>query len=359
MATEQDVRVPWEPLKQFTAQVFVRCNLPPPDAEIVADALVEANLRGVDSHGVLRIPQYVEDIKKGGSNPTPRIETVVETPALAVLEADHAFGQVVCTQAMRLALAKAQHMGIGWVHVRGSAHTGALYYYPMMAVRQDMVGITATSTGPVIAPFGALARAVGNNPVAIAAPAKSQRPLVLDMALSVVAQGKIRHAAQKGAPIPQGWALDRDGDPTTDAAAALRGMLLPAGGYKGSGLSMMTEVLSSFLSMNPLISPAVSGPRDRFDRRAGSNSIVAALDIATFTSVDKFKEEVDRLILSVKALPKAPGVPEVYVPGELEWNNMEERRRLGIPLHPNILRNLRKVAQELEVEFPFEVPETA
>jgi LDH2 family malate/lactate/ureidoglycolate dehydrogenase len=228
-----ETRVSWETLKAFTKEVFVRVGMPPEDAETEAEVLVWANLRGVDSHGVLRIPWYVSLVDKGLMNPRPNVVVTKETPAILFIEADCAFGPVVTSFAMKKVMEKAKSVGVGWGLIRNLTHQGAMAYYSLTAAAQDMAGIAVVCSPPNMAPFGAKAAGVHNSPISIAVPAKRRQPLVLDMATSVAAGGKLRLAIDKGVPIPEGWALDKDGAPTTDANLAE--ILLPLAARRGPG----------------------------------------------------------------------------------------------------------------------------
>ena len=343
-----EVRIKADDLRSFTREVFVRAGCPPADAETEAEVLVWANLRGVDSHGVLRIPTYVANIQDGLMNPRPNIRVVNETPATVLIDADRALGAVVTTMAMRLVMRKAKEVGIGWGLIRNTTHQGAMGYYSLMAAREGVAGIAIVCSPPNMAPAGARAAGVHNSPITIAVPADRRSPLVLDMATSVAAGGKVQLAVDKGAPIPIGWALDKDGNPTTDPKVAT--ILLPFGGPKGSGLAMMFECLSSLMVGNPLLEPALSG-RQR-ERRVIQNSIVAAIDIGTFTDVAAYKTHVDGLVDGIKALPKADGVKEVFVPGEPEERVARDRARNGIPLPEGTIRNLQAIAQRFELAMP-------
>jgi ureidoglycolate dehydrogenase (NAD+) len=346
--TQDEVRVAWEPLQEFTKQVFVRAGLPPQDAQIEAEVLVWANLRGIDSHGVLRIPSYLGFIEAGDMNPRPNIQVAKQTAASLLIDADRAFGPVVTTFAMKLVMEKAREVGIGWGLIRSTTHQGAMGYYSLMAAKEDMAGIAIVCSPPNMAPYGARTPGVHNSPITIAIPAAQHRPLVLDMATSVAARGKLSLAIDKGVPIPEGWALDREGHPTTDPSVAMT--LLPAGGPKGSGLALMFECLSSLMVGNPLLEPVLLGKDP--DRRHRQNSIVAAIDIGAFTDVDAYKAHVDNLIEGLKALPRAEGVEKILMPGEPEDTVYGERMRNGIPLPAGTLRNLRSVAEQFEIELP-------
>ena len=344
---EDEVRVAWEPLKEFTREVFMRVGLPPQDAGKEAEVLIWANLRGVDSHGVLRIPWYLEQVDAGQMNPGPNIRVLKETPATMLVDADHAFGPVVTTFVMKRVMKKAKEVGIGWGFIRNTTHQGAMGYYPLMAAKEDMAGIAIVCSPPNMAPYGARAAGVHNSPIAIAVPAKRHRPLILDMATSVAAGGKLLLAIDKGVSIPEGWALDRDGNSTTDPKLAT--ILIPCGGPKGSGLALMFECLSSLMVGNPLLEPMLLG-KERV-RRHIQNSVVAAIDIGAFTDVESYKGHVDNLIEGLKALPKAEGVDEIFVPGEPEDRVYDDRVRHGIPLPQGTIRNLRSVAERLAIEL--------
>jgi LDH2 family malate/lactate/ureidoglycolate dehydrogenase len=334
-------------LQAFATQVFVKAGLPPEDAATEAQVLVWANLRGVDSHGVLRIPAYVSSIERGGMNPTPNVQVAVDTPAMSLIDADWAFGPVVTTFAMQRAIAKAREVGIGWVLIRNTTHQGAMAYYPLMAAEEGMAGLAAVCNPPNMAPYGARVPGVHNSPLAIAVPGGQHRPLVLDMATSVAAGGKVALAIDKGIAIPEGWALDKGGHPTTDPRSV--GALLPFGGYKGSGLAMMLECLTSVFVGNPLLTRALSGQPIH---PATQNSFVAAIDIAPFTDLEGYQQDIDRLVERIKALPKADGVDEILVPGELEDRVYRERMRDGIPLPDGTTHNLKEVAAKLDIPAP-------
>ena len=325
--------------------VFIRVGAPSEDAALEAEVLVWANLRGVDSHGVLRIPSYLEMIDKGLMNPRPKIQVLKETAATVLIDADRALGPVVTVVAMRRAIEKASQAGIGWALIKNTTHQGAMAYYALMAAREGMAGLAIVCSPPNMAPHGARAAGVHNSPISIAVPARRRRPLVLDMATSVAAGGKLRLAVDKGIALPPGWALDKDGNPTTDAAKAT--ILIPFGGPKGSGLAMMFESLTSLMAGNPLLAPALFGEEGTGRHR--QNSVVAAVDIGTFTDVEAYRDHVDRLIDGLKALPRAAGVGEILVPGEPEDRSAEERGRDGVPLPPGTIQNLRAVAERLGV----------
>ncbi len=362
---QTEVRVAWEPLSEFTKEVFVRAGMPPQDAATEAGALIWANLRAVDSHGVLRVPWYVENIDNGVMNPKPNIRVEKETPATLLIEADRALGPVVTVFAVDLVMKKAKQVGIGWAIIRNLTHQGALGYYSQMIAEKGMAGIVFVCNPPNMAPHGARVAGVHNSPIAISAPGKRHRPLTLDMATSVVAGGKLWLAVDKGIPIPLGWALDKDGNPTTDPKKYAT--LLPVGGPKGSGLALMFECLSSVMAGNPKLEPSLLGkvPKQEAEGKSGvkwerpglvplhnQNSVVAAIDISTFTDLENYKEHIDNLIDGIKALPKAEGFDEIFVPGEPEERTCLERSQKGIPLPEGTVRNLRGIAERFGIKLP-------
>ena len=343
-----EVRIDAAALQEFTKHVFIGIGMPSEDAALEAEVLVWANLRGVDSHGVLRIPSYVDFVDKGLMNPRPRIRIEKETPATLLVEGDRAFGPIVTVFTMRRVVEKARAAGIGWGLIRNTTHQGAMAYYSLMAAREGMAGIAIVCSPPNMAPHGARAAGVHNSPISIAVPARRHRPLCLDMATSVAAGGKLMLARDKGIPLPPGWALDSAGHPTTDARLAA--ILVPAGAAKGSGLAMMFESLTSLMAGNPLLEPALFGEDGAGRHR--QNSVVAAIDIAAFTDLEAYRAHVDRLIDGLQGLPRAEGFDAVQVAGEPEDRCMEERTRHGIPLPAGTAKNLRSMAERFGVPPP-------
>lgn len=345
--SDGEMRVFWEDLRLFTGDVFHAAGLSREDAEIEAEVLVWANLRGVDSHGVLRVAAYVDRVDEGVMKTKPDIRVENETPATVLIEADQAFGPVVTTMAMKKVIKKASEVGIGWGSIRNTTHQGAMAYYPLMAAKEGMAGIAMVCSPPNMAPFGAKAPGLHNAPISIAVPGNNHPPVVLDMATSVAAGGKLKLAGDKEESIPLGWALDAEGNPTTDPN--LGTILLPFGGPKGSGLALMIECLSSLTVGNPLIEPALSNRGSSFYIQ---NSIVAAIDISTFTDIDQYRSNIDAMVKRIKELPRADGFNEILVPGELEDRVHEDRAENGIPLPVGTVRNLKGVAERFGLEMP-------
>jgi ureidoglycolate dehydrogenase (NAD+) len=342
---EQQARVDWKDLQAFTARVFEGLGMPPADAATEAEVLVWANLRGVDSHGVQRIEQYSKAVDEKRMNPRPQIRIERETPATLLIEADRAFGPVVTVLAMEKVIAKAKAAGIGWALIRNTSHQGAMAYYSRMAADKGMAGLAVVCNPPNMAPPGAKAAGVHNSPISIAVPGV-RGPLCLDMATSVAAGGKIDVAKDKRVPIPDTWALDASGVVTTDAARAV--LLRPAGGYKGYGLALMFECLSSLMVGNPLLTATITGGVKGLPQ----NSFVAAIDIAAFTDVDEYRRNVDQLIETEKGLPRIEGVSELLVPGEPEERVYRERVASGIPIPPGTAVKMREAAARFGLQLP-------
>jgi LDH2 family malate/lactate/ureidoglycolate dehydrogenase len=336
-------------LRRFTKSIFVRAGMADADAATVAEVLVWADLRGVESHGVSRISMYLRLIDDGDLNLRPAIKTRSETGAMVVVDADRAAGPVAMTMAMGSAVRKARDAGVGLALVRATTHTAALGYYTLMAAQEGMAAIALAASGPFMAYHGTRAAGVSTNPISIAVPGGEHGPVVLDMSTGVVARGKLVQARKIGQPIPAGWALDRDGNPTTDPQAAL--IPLPLGGPKGSGLSLMIELITSLAVTNPIIAGALEGTADAVRHR--QNGLALAIDLSRFGDPQAFRADVDRLVAALKALPRAAGVGEVLMPGERGSRTFAERLRDGIPLPRAIVTELRSAAARFGVAmFP-------
>ena len=333
-------------LHRFTRDVFEAAGLSDAHAGTVADVLVWADLRGVDSHGVTRIPMYVRLLDAGDLNPTPTITIRIDTPAAVVFEMDRAAGPIAMTTAAAAAIRKAREGGIGCALARGTTHTAALGYYTSAAAREGMAAIAFAASIPMMAYHGARVAGVSTSPISIAVPGGHRGPLVLDMATSVISAGGLTQARKAGRPIPPGLALDAHGVPTTDPAAAT--IPRPVGGHKGSGLSLMIECLTSLVASNPIIADALKTEGGRHKQ----NGLVLAIDVARFADPTVFRTEVERLIAAVKALPREPGVAEILVPGERGDRTFECRSGEGIPISRATFDELARVADRFGVTMP-------
>lgn len=334
-------------LKHFATDVFARAGMPKADSAIVADVLVWANLRGVDTHGIMRVPRYVDLIENGDMNPRPAITVRTQTPASVLIDADRAAGPVAMTRATTEAVRKARDAGVGLAFVRATTHTAALGYYTLAAAHEGMVGIALAASWPNVAYHGTRAAGVSTSPISIAVP--GGEPVVLDMATSVVSMGKLNQAKRSGTPIPAGWALDKDGNPTTDPHAAQ--IPLPMAGPKGSGLSFMIECITSLVASNPLLAESLEGTAE--GRRHRQNGFVMAIDLAQFGDPENFRREVDRLVAALKSLPVDPEAGEILMPGERGRRTLEQRSRDGIPIPSAVCDELQTLANRLGVPmFP-------
>jgi LDH2 family malate/lactate/ureidoglycolate dehydrogenase len=340
--------IPAPALHRFCTAVFQATGVPAEDAATVADTLVEADLRGVHSHGVWWMSTYTRRLRQGGLNPRPRLQVVRETPAMLLLDADGGMGQVAGVAAMRHAIAKAKAGGVGVAAVRNSNHFGAAAYYALLAAPEQQIGFATTDAEPTMAPWGGAQKlVVGNNPLAYAIPVDDDFTMLLDMAQSVVAWGKIFLAAQRGEKIPTTWALNADGEPTEDPHEAMAGVLLPVGGYKGYGLALVMQVLSSVLSgatfgstMPPMANPALS---------QGHGHFFLALDIAHFIPLAEFRRGMAQMVAEQRNAPLAKGVDRIYLPGEIEHSKRQQRLLHGVPLEAYIVQSLIALGQELGV----------
>jgi LDH2 family malate/lactate/ureidoglycolate dehydrogenase len=339
------VHIGVEQLQAACVAILAAAGLPRSDAALAADCLVQADLRGVDTHGVIHLPIYVRRIKLGLANPHPQIAVLRETPATALLDGDRGLGQVVAARAMERAIALAEQSGVGLVGVRNSTHFGMAGYFAMMALARDMVGVAISSARATMAPWGGTEARVGNNPLAVAIPAGQQRPIVLDMAMSVAARGKIKRALRRGETIPLDWAIDRRGRPTADPAEALAGFLNPIGGPKGYGLALLSGLLASVL-MGAVFDWEAGSLYDDLDRPQGVGHLLAAIAVESFMPVHAFRQRVDELVQAVRGCPPAPGVERVYLPGEIEFECQERRAREGIPIATSLWQELSEMARD-------------
>ena len=349
MSSKSEIHViPGSDLERFAAALFEAMGVAGPMAEQWARSLVWANLRGVDSHGVLRIPGYIERLKTKTINPAPDMRIEMRAGAIAVLEADRAPGAVAMAIAMGEAIARAREVHVGWCAARNITHAGAVGYFALQAANAGMAGIVMSASGPMMAYHGAKVAGVSSNPLAIAFPAKSRPPFLLDMSTSTVAMGKVMSARDAGRDIPLGWALDEQGRKTTDPRKVAT--LLPLGGPKGSGLSFMIECLCSLAISNPIVAPALAagGALDA----PFLNGVAIAVDLAVFGNRERVLAEADRLGDLVSALPRDDGVDRIYLPGERGDSILEERMRSGIPLPQGTWSRLLAVAERLGVTPP-------
>lgn len=341
------VHVSPAPLEQFARYVYARAGMPQADAALLANSLVQADLWNHQSHGVLRLRWYFERIKAGAMTPVTTVGVVRDRGAVAVLDGHDGVGQVIAQHAMELAIAKAKQHGIAAVAVRHSNHFGTLMYFTRMAAQAGCIAFLATNGGPAMAPWGGARRKiVGNNPWSIAAPAAGRAPIVLDIANTGVARGKIYLARQRREPIPVGWALDAEGAPTTDPDAAINGLILPMAQHKGYAIAALMDVLSGVLSGSGFLT-AVNSPF-HFDRKSGAGHFLTVYDIDAFMPRAQFDQRIEAFIRELKASPRAQGFDEVFYPGEVEARAAEANSRDGLRLPGDTWDELHALAGTLD-----------
>ncbi|MBI3506635.1 MAG: Ldh family oxidoreductase [Proteobacteria bacterium] len=335
-------------LLRFAEKIYAGCGMSAGDAHVAADTLVHADLWGHQSHGFMRLSWYEARLKAGACDPRGRPEAVVDAGAIAVLDGREAMGQVVAHAAMGMAIARAKAHGIGAVSVRNSNHFGTAMYFTRAAADAGCIGFLSTNASPAMAPWGGKRKMVGTNPWSWAAPAGKHAHLVLDIANTAVARGKIYLARQKGLAIPPDWALTADGEPTTDPVLAIDGILQPMAGHKGYAIAVVMDMLSGVLSGSEF-GANIQGPYQA-KKRSGAGHLALAFDISKFQPPDQFGKRMETLIADLKATPRAAGAAEILYPGELEARNEAEHRRHGIALPENTRADLDRLAEAHGIE---------
>ncbi len=342
-------------LLAFAETLLGKLDVPQEHAVLTARILLEADLRGVASHGMAHLVDfYVRRLQNGKINPQPDFNLDSDQPSAATLNADNGLGFVAGHHAMSLAIEKAQTTGIGWVSVGNSTHYGAGAYYAMMALEHDMIGFSMTTGGRLVAPPGGLGRAIGLNVLSVAAPTSREFPYVLDMATSVVAAGKLEIAGRRGEAIPEGWAQTATGEPLTDPAKLHPDRtMLPLGGtpvlgaFKGFGLTLMVDILTGALSG--------FGTSAEIDAGLTAAHCFGAMRIDAFQPLADYKERMEHMIAAIKETPRREGVDEIRIPGELEHALAEQRRAAGnVPVHPRVLGGFREAAGEFDEPWDLE-----
>jgi len=342
--------IPPEKLEQLGGDILRAAGATDSEAEVVAGHLVDASLAGHDSHGVMRVLQYVEEIRSGQVVPGTEMTTIADWDTGSTFDATGAFGQVACRQAMQTAIDKARQRAASVVTIRGANHSGRLGAYVAMAADADMVGLVMVNGGGAgqwVAPFGGRERRLSTNPIAIGAPSGKDFPIVLDMGTSIVPEGKVRHHFQKGEAVPDGWLVDHDGEPTNDPGqlyAEPPGAILPLGGpagHKGYALAFLVDILAGALS------GAGCSPPDEHPTSPGGGIVMLAINVGQFAPTSEFHRQVSGLVDHVKSSAPAPGFEAVLVPGEFEFQQRERRRRDGINIADSVWRDLNALLAEL------------
>ncbi len=333
-------RVRFEALRQFITQAMAQLGLPTDDAATVGRLMAEAELQGSDGHGVIRLLPYARRIRAGGLNLKPNITVVQERPAMALLDGDNGMGHVVMQRAAHMAIEKAKVCGIGWVGSRLSNHAGPASLYARMPMAHNMIGLYfAVGNANHLPPWGGLDMLLSTNPIAVAVPAGQEPPVVLDMATTVAAYGKVKAKAQKGEMMPEGWMIDRTGAPLLDPKRADEGFLLPIGGYKGYGLSLIVGLLAGTLNGAAMGKAVIDFNKDE---RSTTNTgqAIMAIDLSAWGDVDAFKARVDTLVRELRGSERMPGVDRIWLPGEQSHAKREANLVSGIALPPALLAQL-------------------
>jgi LDH2 family malate/lactate/ureidoglycolate dehydrogenase len=363
------ILVPVEEIRRFVKAVFLKSGVPEADAEICTDVLIASDLRGIESHGISRLKMYYDRIKAGIQFPVTTIEVVRDGPTTAVWDGNHGMGQVIGFHAMEAAIRKAGQYGMGAVAVRNSTHYGIAGYYPLMAVKAGMIGLSVTNTRPSIAPTFGVQPMLGTNPIAFGAPTDEDCPFLFDAATSIIQRGKVEIHARKQQDLPEGWVIDQEGNPATHPAQILKGLtadtnaLLPLGGsgedfsgHKGYGLATIVEILSSALQTGAFLHGLTgfdsSGNRQPYK----IGHFFMAIQVESFLPQAEFRKNMGDLLRELRNSPKATGQTRIYLAGEKEYENELRVRRAGIPILPSLQTEMKSMQSELqlsEFQLPF------
>ncbi len=347
-------RFRYEELRHFACSVLEDLQLPAADALHVAECLLLAELRGIDSHGLIRLPVYTRRIQANVVKARPDIRVQNRFAAVSLVDGDNGLGPVVGSRAIEEAMRLAETCGAGFVGVRNSNHFGAAAYYVEQAVRRGFIACAISNAPPNMAAHGGRIRFLGTNPMAVGIPAGKDSPLIFDASSSVAARGKIITAAQQGLPIPPGWAVDPDGNPTTDAHAALAGAVLPFAGAKGSAISFIIDILSGALTGASFALHLNTLENLKAVQNLGHAFTVFRTDL--FLPAEEFAQRMDEILAMLKSTPPAPGVERVLAPGEVEFEIEARHRAEGIPLSQEVIAELVSLGAETSIVFPAPLP---
>jgi LDH2 family malate/lactate/ureidoglycolate dehydrogenase len=348
--------VPYGRLRDFIARAFGKAGMPHADALTVASLMAEADLQGSDGHGVIRLPQYLRRIRAGGINLHPRIRIERERAGMALVDGDNAMGHLVMKRAAEVAVEKARTAGVAWVGAHRSNHAGPASLYARMPLAADMIGLYfAVGNANHLPPWGGLDMLLSTNPIAAAIPARDEAPVVLDMATTVAAYGKVKAKAAKGEAMPEGWMIDRAGRPLTDPKRAEEGFLLPIGGYKGYGLALVVGLLAGTLNGAAMGRDVIDFNRDD-STPTNTGQAMVAIDPSAFGDIAEFKSQVDRLVRDLRASERLPGVERIRMPGEQSHAKRLAQARDGIAIAPALRQTLARLAAEIGIEPLEETP---
>lgn len=350
-------------LHAFVKNIFLKIGCPEDDAVLGADVLIAAELRGINSHGVLRLPNYVALWEAKRINANPNIKIVHETPSTAVVDGDSGLGLVVAPKAMEIAIEKAKTAGTGWVAVKNSNHYGIAGYHAMKALEHDMIGMAMTNANSLVAPTFSKDRLLGTNPIAVTVPAKEEPPFVADFATTVIARGKLEVLHKKGEPAPEGFVQDKNGKPSTDPNILTEGgAILPLGGdrlhssHKGYCLGAIVDIFSALLpgaNFGPFVPPSVpylDVPKNQPGE--GTGHFFGAMRIDAFMPADEFKSKMDLWIKTMRSAKPIDGEEKVLIPGDPERESEKIKEKEGIPVLDKVYQNLKNLAEKYKVELP-------
>ncbi len=344
-----DIRVSVAQLSRYITTAMQALGLPDADAATVGRLMAQADLQGSDGHGVIRLPQYSRRILAGGVNVKPNIRVVQERAAMALIDGDNGMGHLVMQQATELAIQKARTCGIAWVGSRFSNHAGPASLYARMPLAHDMLGLYfAVGNANHLPPWGGLDMLLSTNPIAVAIPTAEEAPIVLDMATTVAAYGKVKAKAQRGEMMPEGWMIDRQGQPLLDPKRSEEGFLMPIGGYKGYGLSLVVGILAGTLNGAAMGRAVIDFNHDDHSV-TNTGQAIAVIDPSAFGDVAEFKVRVDQLVRELRGSDRMPGVDRIWLPGEQSEAKRLAYAREGIPIAPALLTQLNTVSAQLKV----------
>ena len=347
------IMFPADRLRGWTQEIFLKVGISRDDAALLTDSMIEANLRGVDTHGITRmLCVYVERLQKGVMSAKSNLAVVREKTSTALINCHNSIGQVGADRAMRMTIEKARQTGVAFSAVRHSNHYGMAAYWAMMALPHGMIGFSSTNAPAAMAPTGGRTAMFGTNPFAVAIPTGRELPVVLDLATTVVARGRINLYAKQDKPLEPGWALDERGVPTTDPHTALKGLLAPIGGYKGYGIALAIDFICGILTGSNYGAHFPGFLADNMVEPTDVGSVFAAVNVESFMDLPEFTAAIDKAIGEIKTSARAEGAKRIYIPGEIEFETKAERLAKGIPIPDPVIKDFIALGSELGVPFP-------
>lgn len=344
------VLVPFERLKQFIARALTQSGLPANDAEQVATLMAQADMQGSDGHGVIRLAPYIKRIESGGMNTQPNIRLAVDSQALGIVDGDNGMGHLVVSHAVNVAIEKAKQYGVAWVGTRNSNHAGPASLYARMPLAHGMIGVYfAVGNANHMPPWGGMDMLLSTNPIAAAIPAHNEPDIVLDMATTVAAYGKVKAKAKRGEMMPEGWMIDREGKPLLDPTRSEEGFLLPIGGHKGYGLALIVGLLAGTLNGAAMGKEVIDFNKD-FETTTNTGQSILVINVNATGRADAFKDSVDQLEQDIRNSTRLPNCDRIWLPGEQSHKRREQSAQEGIPLPTPLLNELAQLAQRLGID---------